>query len=368
MKAFKNKQVTFILAILLSLSAHLAALAGSKGFTLPVPFAPHIFIANLEREEPYTTTTSRSIRDVLQKNPEHKEAESNKVPSDTTLDEEQGSEQSEQDLEVPSKDMTSLEEIVEPSLTEDGERTLPRDEKIAPDNEAVKGEKEQARPAETAKPFRESLNYEIYWLGIYVGNAAIDAIVYNGTVTITSQVHSASFISNFYKVEDYAESKIIDGTPVSFRIKQHEGKYRSNKETIFDISNKKVTYIDYLKDVRNEHTVPATGLWDVISGFYHLRMESLEVGQKIFLDVFDSNKFLAVEVDVLGKEKLELFDKNEINTIIVKPILKSEGLFQKKGDILIWLTDDDVRIPVKVETEVPIGKVVAKLKGLESEK
>ncbi|MGD1075305.1 MAG: DUF3108 domain-containing protein, partial [Thermodesulfovibrionales bacterium] len=48
-------------------------------------------------------------------------------------------------------------------------------------------------------------------------------------------------------------------------------------------------------------------------------------------------------------------------------ILKTEGLFQKKGDILIWLTDDDIRIPVKVETEVPIGKVVATLKGRESE-
>jgi hypothetical protein len=46
-------------------------------------------------------------------------------------------------------------------------------------------------------------------------------------------------------------------------------------------------------------------------------------------------------------------------------VLKSDGIFQKKGDILIWLTDDTKRTPVKVETEVPVGKVVAKLRDFQ---
>jgi len=277
-------------------------------------------------------------------------------------------------LKNPSKDRTPLDEDKGAIATEREKSTLQESGRPAPDSEVAPGEKEKSSPdreqekaSAPARPFSESLNYDISWLGIYVGNASIGAVGHDGTVTISSRIHSAPFISNFYMVEDYAESNILDGMPVSFRIKQHEGKYRSNKETIFDMSNKKVTYFDYLKDIKNEHDLTVAVLWDVISGFYHLRTEPLAVGQKIFLDVFDSNKFLAVEVDVLGKEKLELFDGSKINTIIVKPILKTEGLFQKKGDILIWLTDDDIRIPVKVETEVPIGKVVATLKGRESE-
>jgi len=58
----------------------------------------------------------------------------------------------------------------------------------------------------------------------------------------------------------------------------------------------------------------------------------------------------------------------ELGTVIVKPELKSEGLFQSKGDILIWLTDDEKRIPVKVETKVPVGNIVARLSSLEMEK
>ncbi len=61
----------------------------------------------------------------------------------------------------------------------------------------------------------------------------LEAVSAKGKFTIRSQVHSAPFISAFYNVEDYAESKVVDGLPVKFRIKQHEGKYRSDKETIF---------------------------------------------------------------------------------------------------------------------------------------
>jgi hypothetical protein len=53
--------------------------------------------------------------------------------------------------------------------------------------------------------------------------------------------------------------------------------------------------------------------------------------------------------------------------VVVKPVLKSEGLFHHKGDILVWLTDDEKKIPVKVETKVPIGTVRAELKRVETE-
>ena len=110
-------------------------------------------------------------------------------------------------------------------------------------------------------------------------------------------------------------------------------------------------------------TEPA--LWDVISAFYYVRTQPLIVGQTVYLNVFDSNKFLTVEVNVLAKEKVSLSDGREVDTVKIRPVLKSDGIFQKKGDILIWLTDDTKRTPVRVETEVPVGKVVAKLKDFE---
>jgi hypothetical protein len=109
-------------------------------------------------------------------------------------------------------------------------------------------------------------------------------------------------------------------------------------------------------------------LWDLISGFYYLRTQLFEVGKTMHIDVFDSNKFFTAEVNVIGKERLKFSGTEEVDTVKVKPVLKSEGLFQNKGDILIWLTDDDNKTPVKIEAKVPIGKVVAILKSLETER
>jgi hypothetical protein len=224
----------------------------------------------------------------------------------------------------------------------------------------------QGEPFLMLKSKKEKLSFDIYWLGIYAGNAVFEAINDKSSLRITSRANSASFISTFYKVEDYAESLIIKGRATHFRIKQHEGRYRSDKETIFDVNNRKVTYFDYLKSKKKEYMINGV-VWDVLSGFYYLRAQPLTIGKVIYIDVFDSNKLLKAEVSVLRREKIKVSGKGEVSTVVVKPDLKSEGLFHKKGDIHIWLTDDEKKIPVRVETKVPIGKVVAELKNSEIE-
>ena len=215
---------------------------------------------------------------------------------------------------------------------------------------------------------REKLSYSLYWFGIHVGNAEIEAVGDSGKLVIKSEVHSTPAISAFYKVDDHSESMVVNGVPVNFRIKQLEGKYRSDKETVFDLDKKQVIFFNYIKGTKEDHPIQSGELWDLISGFYYLRTQPFEVGKTIYIDIFDSNKFFQAEVNVLGKEQIKFSETNILDTVKVKPILKSEGLFQNKGDILIWLTDDDNKTPVKVETKVPIGKVVAILKSLETGK
>ena len=212
----------------------------------------------------------------------------------------------------------------------------------------------------------EKLSYSLYWFGIHVGNAELEALGSSGKIIIKSQVHSTPAISAFYKVDDHSESIVINGVPVNFRIKQQEGKYRSDKETVFDPDKKLVTFFNYIKGTKDDYPIQSGELWDLISGFYYLRTQPFEVGKTIHIDIFDSNKFFQAEVNVIGKEQIKFSETKILDTVKVKPVIKSEGLFQNKGDILIWLTDDDNKTPVKVETKVPIGKVVAILKSLET--
>jgi hypothetical protein len=69
-----------------------------------------------------------------------------------------------------------------------------------------------------------------------------------------------------------------------------------------------------------------------------------------------------IEVQVLKKERIKTV-LGEVNTILINPLLKNEGIFERKGAIFIWLTDDERRIPVKMKTKVAIGSITATLVG-----
>ena len=220
-------------------------------------------------------------------------------------------------------------------------------------------------PVQFAKYSRETLTYDIYWMGIYAGKAVLEAENKNGIFKITSRVQSAPAVSAFYRVEDQAESIVTNGLPFKLRIKLQEGKHATDKETVFDTGNRKITFINYLKGKKKEHDIPEGTFWDVLSGFYYLRSQNLLVGNTAYINIFDSNKFFRAEVSVLKKDIIKVTGMGEISALKIKPELKSEGLFKKTGDIFIWLTDDDRKVPVRVETRIPVGNVVAELRGVE---
>ena len=52
---------------------------------------------------------------------------------------------------------------------------------------------------------------------------------------------------------------------------------------------------------------------------------------------------------------------------MVKPNLKTDGIFKRTGELTIWLTDDDKKVPVRLETTIPLGKITAELVSAEAE-
>ncbi|MCL4491654.1 MAG: DUF3108 domain-containing protein [Nitrospirae bacterium] len=359
--------ISFILSVILHV-IFIFGISDINGFDFPDSFQDTVFLAHLVSEEPRALSLPKPAKKspptgLLRTNAgeNHKAKEENNTPveDEPAVHQEENKPVDSNETATDARDKA----VVPDTPGTAGANNSPPSE---PDAPAADREKTEP-PSSLLKSSREKLRYDIYWLNIFVGRAVIEATNDKGTITITSQVHSTPFISTFYKVEDYAESTVVNGIPASFKIRQKEGKYRSDKETIFDSVNKRVTFSNHLKGTKDEHSVNQSVLWDVISGFYHLRTLSFDIGKTVYIDIFDSNKFLKAEVSILGKEKVTLFDKSEVDTVLVKPLLKSEGLFQNKGEILIWLTDDESKIPVRIETKVPIGTVVAELKSLELE-
>jgi hypothetical protein len=223
-----------------------------------------------------------------------------------------------------------------------------------------------------AEPFKvpEKFIYDLTWAGIKAGTASLELMKDGDMVTIVSTAQSAQWVSVFYTVDDRIESILSQnpsfssiGQPVQYRIKIREGKHRRDKEVVFDRSNNKAKYRDYLTNEKKEFDVPPS-VFDPISSFYYLRTLKLTVGEPVYVTIFDSKKVWNVEVQVLRRERITL-PTGTFDTIVVKPNMKSEGIFYRKGEIFIWLTDDVKHIPVLLQTKVAVGSITATLvKGI----
>ena len=211
----------------------------------------------------------------------------------------------------------------------------------------------------------EKLTYDLTWTGIKAGTATQEIIDDGNSIRVISTVRSAAWVSVFFPVEDRVESALTKveppllGLPHHFRMKVREGSHRRDREIIFDQKNQKAEYIDHIGGGKATIDIPQN-TYDAYSSFYYLRTLKLDVGKSVFVNMLDNKKLWNVEVQVVKKEKLDTI-LGEINTIQVRPIMKSEGIFERKGAIDIWLTDDDRRIPVRMKTKVKIGSVTATL-------
>ena len=213
----------------------------------------------------------------------------------------------------------------------------------------------------------EKLVFDLTWTGIKGGTATQEIIDEKDSIRVVSIARSSDWISTFFPVEDRVESVLTKatppsiGVPKSYRMKTREGKRIKDREIIFDHDKLKAIYIDHLGGGKVELAIKGN-TYDPYSSFYYVRTLPLEVGKSVYVSMLDTKQLWNVEVQVLKKERMKTI-LGEVNTILIKPLIKSEGIFERKGEIFIWLTDDARRIPVKMKTKVAIGSITATLVG-----
>lgn len=111
-------------------------------------------------------------------------------------------------------------------------------------------------------------------------------------------------------------------------------------------------YWDRLDTGESEETVTALPLDDV-SFIYYARTLPLEVGESYTFDRYFIADRNPVILHVLRKETIEV-PAGTFETIVVRPVIKARGLFGEGGEAEIYLTDDDRRLLVRLNSRVPV--------------
>ncbi|MBK7708749.1 MAG: DUF3108 domain-containing protein [Acidobacteria bacterium] len=107
---------------------------------------------------------------------------------------------------------------------------------------------------------------------------------------------------------------------------------------------------------------------DLVSGLYFLRTLPLAVGRVFELTISDSGLIYQVPVRVTARE----VQKSVLGRLMcfrVEPeVFGNNRLIEQKGSMVIWITDDERRIPVRSRINSEYGKIEVKLKKVESAK
>lgn len=218
-----------------------------------------------------------------------------------------------------------------------------------------------------ARRVPEKLVYSLSWMGIPVGTATQEIVEEGASHRITSTARSNDWLSAFFPVEDVIVSSLDkEGAPFPgltrrYRMQISEGSRRRDREIVFAPEKGTARFHDHRSGEQVD--IPITGtVYDIYGSFYYVRHLPLQAGKPATVAVLDGKELRVIEVRVVGRERLKTV-LGEVDTIVIRPMVRSEGVFEGKGGVTIWLTDDARRIPVRAQTKVKVGSVVATLTG-----
>ncbi|MCK9425456.1 MAG: DUF3108 domain-containing protein [Ignavibacteriaceae bacterium] len=219
------------------------------------------------------------------------------------------------------------------------------------------------------KAFRvgEKLTYDVKYGFVTAGVATmripeIKKITGRDTYKVLFEVNSVANFDWIYKVRDRYETYIDVEGIFPWRFEQHirEGHYSRDFSAFFDQRKGKA------KTSGGSYDIPKY-VNDIISAFYLARTfnySKMKAGDKVNLQNFYKDKVYDLDVKYLGKERITV-GAGTFDCVIVEPLVQEGGLFKSEGTIVIWLTDDDLKVPVKVKTKVIVGAIDAELTAFE---
>lgn len=227
-------------------------------------------------------------------------------------------------------------------------------------------------------PFRpgEKVVIKLSYFNMTAGEMAIEVLPFkevNGKKSYHFKVSgkSNSFFSSVYAVDDQAETFMDYETllPYNMVVDVKETKQLRTVRSYFDWKKQKAFFWE--KKITKKHGVEEKNLeWkiepyaqNIFSSIFYLRTFKLTPGKVIQFRMADNKKNMVVKGHVLRRETIKT-DIGDIKTVVVKPELAIDGVFKPMGDVFFWLTDDDRKFVVRIESKIKIGTIIGSLKEI----
>jgi hypothetical protein len=248
--------------------------------------------------------------------------------------------------------------------------TRPSAGRAAPAPPAGRGT--QAAGTERAVPFRigETLNYDISWSSFLTAGTAVVNVrekrpsLGSTAYRIVAEGQPTPLVSRlyplYYKIETLLDASSL--FPQQGLIYSQEGNRTRTKITRFDQKARTATF-ELQPPTQSPRRFQLTApTHDALSAFFSLRSMTLTRGTTVTIPVTNEGETFGVRVTVDDREPLRT-GSGTVTAWRIRPVLLDEdGEPASAYRLVVWLSDDARRVPLRLEADLGFGAFVFTLR------
>jgi hypothetical protein len=152
------------------------------------------------------------------------------------------------------------------------------------------------------------------------------------------------------RVDDTFESWIDVNGLFSRRFKQNQHEITFRRNRTYDFFPERRTY---RRENGETGTIPSNRPLDDVSFLYFVRTLPLRPGDVYEIPRYFKEDGNPVVIRVLRRETVTV-PAGTFNTVVVQPIIKTDGLFGEGGQAEVYFSDDSRRLLVQMRSRVPL--------------
>jgi hypothetical protein len=205
----------------------------------------------------------------------------------------------------------------------------------------------------------EKLRFVIYYGLVSGGYVDVELLSteYEGKKVYHSKMlaTTSGLADVIYKVRDEYQSFFDPSTLLPYKSVRDisEGRYKRYDLAFFDHKNLKVV------NNKNKEFTVSPDIRDMVSVFYYVRnldFDKMKPGDIIKINTFFDNELFPFDMRFRGYETITT-KKSEYKCIKLVPFVETGRVFQSEDDMIIFLSADRNRVPIRVEFLLKLGSV-----------
>lgn len=186
--------------------------------------------------------------------------------------------------------------------------------------------------------------------------------------TFAYEIETSSLFSSFYSVQDRAVVLVdfLELIPRVYTLHVKESAQLREARSFFDFDKLKATFWENKYTKKDGHEEKREQ-WDILnysqnvfSAAYYMRAFQWRVGKEVAFRVSDNKENLVFKGKCVRQETLDT-EAGKFDALVIKPEITLQGKFKPVGDIFIWLSNDDRKFILRIESSIKIGTIVSEV-------